>query len=177
MGYGDAPIPYQEQVQTAQERADERAGRAVAMNQTATAGHPDFYSRGNLADVVQSVVFEFSHPMSQEEFKDKITLTTALIAQVARIPGLANDEGRMIVRRWEDIVDRSNSQGRQQQLQSKVIKFMMVLATQVSRIDVQEGRGLSGVSSLLTTSDRVSSEVRVQQPTPQATGFWPWSKK
>ena len=109
-----------------------------------------------------------------DDYMDWVTILSIATEYVARIPGIDSTTQAELNRDLEDIIDRSNSQGRSRIVVSKMQKFIFKIRSLVSRSDTPT-QGLSGIGSMITNQSTSKQEIRMPQQQ-AASSFWPWSR-
>lgn len=98
----------------------------------------------------------------ETDFQEWFPALASAIDLVARIPGFDTAIYAELNRDMEDLVDRSNSQGRRKIIASKMQKFIFKLRSLVPKGDVPIA-GVTGVTAMITTQQNQKQEVRMQQ--------------
>lgn len=99
---------------------------------------------------------------SEKDFQEWFPALASAIDLVARIPGFDAAIYSELNRDMEDLVDRSNSQGRRKIIASKMQKFIFKLRSLVPKGDIPIA-GVTGVTAMITTQTNQKQELRMPQ--------------
>jgi len=102
------------------------------------------------------------HLPTEKDFQEWFPALSSAIDLVARIPGFDVTIYSELNRDMEDLVDRSNSQGRRKIIASKMQKFIFKLRSLVPKGDVPIA-GVTGVTAMITTQQNTKQELRMPQ--------------
>jgi hypothetical protein len=172
MAYGD-PVQPQQQSQPQQGQIDD--GR----------GYQDdgYYYPGDMwqgkpsqdhALQVREAVYGAALPEA-EDFENWFQLFRILLDMIKRVPGYDSSIYAELNRDLEDLIDRSNSQGRKQIVSSKIQKFYFKISSLVPKGD-SPVTGVTGITAMITNQSSSKQEIRMPQQQKTAS-FWPWGGK
>jgi hypothetical protein len=173
MAYGD-PVPQQQQQGQQQGQIDDGRGQYV---------DDPYYYPGDMwqgkpsqdhALQVREAVYGAALP-EPEDFENWFALFKILLDMIKRVPGYDSTIYAELNRDLEDLIDRSNSQGRRQIVRSKIQKFYFKISSLVPKGDTPI-QGVTGITAMITNQQSSKQEIRMPQQQTTAS-FWPWGKK
>ena len=110
-----------------------------------------------------------------EDFDNWFQLFRILLDMIKRVPGYDSSVYAELNRDLEDLIDRSNSQGRKQIVRSKIQKFYFKISSLVPKGDTPI-QGVTGITAMITNQSTSKQEIRMPQQQ-AASSFWPWGRK
>jgi hypothetical protein len=175
MAYGD-PAPQQQQQQQQQPMLDD--GRGGGQYQDDGYYYPGDMWQGKPSQDHALQVREavYGAPLPEpEDFENWFSLFKILLDMIKRVPGYDSSIYAELNRDLEDLIDRSNSQGRRQIVRSKIQKFYFKISSLVPKGD-SPITGVTGITAMITNQQSSKQEIRMPQQQTQSS-FWPWGKK
>jgi hypothetical protein len=174
MAYGD-PAPQQQRQGQQQQQPMIDDGR----------GYPDdgYYYPGDMwqgkasqdhALQVREAVYGAVLP-AEDDFENWFQMFRILLDMIKRVPGYDSSVYAELNRDLEDLIDRSNSQGRKQIVRSKIQKFYFKISSLVPKGDTPI-QGVTGITAMITNQSTSKQEIRMPQQQ-AASSFWPWGRK